>query len=148
AGAPVPARGGSATGTGGARPPGNPSPASGGTRAAGRPAEPNGLGPASEPTPAPAAAKPRPRPKRAATATGPTQAAPPQPAAWSGVASVGVPAASAVEPLFRTPCDGGISPVMIEVCAGSVIGACACAEVKRTPVAAMRSMAGVSGPFE
>ena len=39
------------------------------------------------------------------------------------VASVGTEDASAVEPLLWTPCVGGISPVMIDVCAGNVSGA-------------------------
>ena len=39
------------------------------------------------------------------------------------VANVGTEGASAVEPLLWTPCVGGISPVMIDVCAGSVSGA-------------------------
>ena len=51
-----------------------------------------------------------------------------------------------VEPLLRTPCDGGVRPVKMGVWAGSVRGACACALVKRTPRAASRSIAGVQRP--
>ena len=47
-------------------------------------------------------------------------------------------------PLLRIPCLGGYSPVSMDVCDGSVMGATAWALENRTPARARPSMWGVT----
>ena len=63
-------------------------------------------------------------------------------------ASVVVFSSTKKPPLSRTPWCGGMSPVKIDVCEGSVSGAVEVACSKRTPSAATASMFGVSMPAE